>query len=231
MKKYSAFIAALYTAILLCSCDAQVKTSLSADDFASGINGKDSVQLLDVRTPGEFQSGHLQHALLADWTNKPEFSRRIQFIDKNKPVYVYCLSGGRSAAAAKKMREEGFENVYELAGGINAWKAAGKPLTGESNAPQMPIETFNSSIANGTVLVDFGASWCPPCRQMEPVLTSLQKNNGTKFSLVKVDGSKDTDVLKAYGVTALPVFIVFKNGKQVWRKDGVATEQELAAQL
>jgi thioredoxin-like negative regulator of GroEL len=49
--------------------------------------------------------------------------------------------------------------------------------------------------------------------------------------LVKVDGGKDEEILKQYNVTALPVFMLFKDGKQVWRKDGVAEEKEIAAQF
>jgi thioredoxin len=224
----------LYTAtlsLLLFSCAAQTQSSLSADEFEKSIT-KDSVQILDVRTPGEYASGHIKNTLLANWNDAKEFERRISFIDKSKPVYVYCLAGGRSAAAAAKMRSMGYKNVYELKGGINAWKAANKNLEGASTAKQMSIETFNSAIAaSKTVLVDFGAEWCPPCKTMEPVLQSLQKNNAGKFTVLKVDGGNDQDILQQYKVTALPVFIIFKDGKEVWRKDGVAEEKEIAAHL
>lgn len=205
-------------------------TNLTPAEFEAGIRNKDSVQLLDVRTAGEYQSGHLQNALLADWKDAKEFERRISFIDKTKPVYVYCLGGGRSAAAAEKMRALGFNNVYELSGGINAWKAAEKQVEGRSAGQQLSIEDFTKSIQRGTVLVDFGAEWCPPCKLMEPVLSNLQKTN-SKFMLVKVDGGRDEAVMQQYHVTALPVFIVFKNGKQVWRKEGIVEEQELAEVL
>ncbi len=153
-------------------------------------------------------------------------------MDKNKPVYVYCLAGGRSAAAAKQMRKAGYTQVYELSGGTNAWRASNKPLEGNSNEKQMSLDEFNATITGSkTVLVDFGATWCPPCIQMEPVLKSLIENNKGKFTLLKVDGGRDQDILKAYKVTALPVFIVFKDGKPVWRKDGIASEKELAGQL
>jgi len=211
---------------------AQVNTSLTATEFENGIAGKDSIQVLDVRTAGEFASGHLHGALLADWKDKNEFSRRIAFIDKNKPVYIYCLGGGRSEAAAVKMRATGYKEVYELKGGINAWKAENKAVEGKSNAKQMSKEEFNTAIKGGKfVLVDFGAEWCPPCRKMEPVLKNLQKNNPNKFTLVKVDGGKDEDILKEFNVTALPVFILFKDGKQVWRRDGIAAENEIASQF
>ena len=214
------------------SCTAQTRTSLSADEFEKNISSKNTVQVLDVRTPQEYFSGHIKNALQADWKDQEEFNRRIAFVDKTKPVYVYCLAGGRSAAAAEKMRGMGYKNVYELQGGINAWKAAAKTLEGKSTAVQMSMDAFNKAIAGSKpVLVDFGAEWCPPCKMMEPVLKNLQTNNAGKFNLVKVDGANDQDILKEYKVTALPVFIIFKDGKPVWRKEGVATEKELAEQL
>lgn len=232
MKRQLNTLIAFIFSVSILSCTAQTNPALSAATFESAINTKDSIQILDVRTPGEYSSGHIKGALLADWNNKDEFKRRVAFIDKNKPVYVYCLAGGRSAAAAEKMRAEGYEKVYELKGGINAWKADNKPLEGKSTAKQMGMDEFNGAInSSKIVLVDFGAEWCPPCRKMEPVLKSLQANNPGKFLLVKVDGGNDEAVLKAYNVTALPVFIIFKDGKQVWRKDGVAEEKEMADQL
>lgn len=210
------------------SAGAQNNTSLAADEFEKAIQ-KDSVQLLDVRTAGEYKDGHIKNSLLADWKDEAEFSRRIGFIDKQKPVYVYCLGGGRSAAAAVKMRAMGYQHVYELQGGINAWKAGNKNVEGRSNEKQMSLPEFNTAINTGKfVLVDFGAEWCPPCKKMEPVLKSLQTNNPNKFTLVKVDGGRDEEILKKYDVTALPVFILFKNGLQVWRKDGIAEEKEIA---
>ena len=232
MKFLNSFVSTLLFSVIILSCTAQTKTSLTADEFEKEITTKENIQILDVRTPGEFFSGHIKNALQADWNDKAEFERRLAFIDKNKPVYVYCLAGSRSAAAADKMRKSGYTNVYQLTGGTNAWRAANKPLEGKSTEKQMSINELNTAInASKTVLVDFGASWCPPCKQMEPVLQSLTENNKGKFTLVKVDGGRDQDILQAYKVTALPVFIVFKDGKEVWRKDGIATEKELAEQL
>jgi rhodanese-related sulfurtransferase len=231
MPRFFQLTLLIVVTLSFCSCNAQNNQVLTAAAFEQAI-GKDSVQLLDVRTPGEYSSGHIQGSLLADWNNKTEFERRIAFIDKDKPVYVYCLAGGRSAAAAEKLRAQGYQQVYELKGGINAWKADNKALEGKSNAKQLTLQEFTTALTSAnTVLVDFGAVWCPPCKKMEPVLASLQANNPGKFALLKVDGGNDEEVLKAYNVTALPVFIIFKNGKQVWRKDGVATEKEIAEQF
>lgn len=233
MKLLNTLVSAIFCSGIILSCTAQTKTSLTPEEFEKDITTKENIQVLDVRTPGEYFSGHIKNALQADWNDKKEFDRRITFIDKNKPVYVYCLGGGRSAAAADKMRKMGYTNVFELQGGTNAWRAANKPLEGSSkDEKQMSIAEFNSTIEGSkTVLVDFGAEWCPPCKMMEPVLKDLADHNKGKFTLLKVDGGRDQDILKQYKVTALPVFIIFKDGKQVWRKDGTASEKEIADQL
>ncbi|MFZ4058296.1 MAG: thioredoxin domain-containing protein [Ferruginibacter sp.] len=226
------YIFILMLSVALASCSAQENTSLTADEFEQQIKANPNAQILDVRTPGEFNSGHLKNALLADWRNKKEFNRRISFIDKDKPVLVYCLSGGRSAAAAEMMRAAGYKTVYELDGGLNAWRGKDKLVEGNSNAPQLLVQTFDETIQkNGLVLVDFGAEWCAPCKKMEPILNAVVQKKGSSFTLLKVDGGKDLDLIKKYQVEALPVFLIFKNGQQIWRKDGVATEAELLDKL
>lgn len=231
MKNSFRSILSFFCVLFIISCTAQTNTTLTADEFEKAIS-KEAVQILDVRTQGEYTSGHIKNTLWANWNDKDEFARRIAFVDKNKPVYVYCLAGGRSAAAAEKMRAMGFEKVYELKDGINAWKAANKNVEGVTSTKQMTAEAFSLAInSSKIVLVDFGATWCPPCKKMEPVLKNLQTNNPGKFSLVKVDGGNDVDILKQYSVTSLPVFIIFKDGKQIWRKDGVAEEKEMAKAL
>jgi len=191
-----------------------------------------NVQVLDVRTAGEFKTGHLSHALQADWNNQSQFTERVQYIDKDKPVYIYCLAGGRSAAAANWMRANGYKNVVELEGGINAWKRMNLPLEGTGNEKQMTQEEYLSSIpADKTVLVDFGATWCPPCVKMAPVVEGLEKNPALHFTLLKIDAGIHTDVMKANNVVGIPVFIVYKNGKETWRKEGIVSKEELEAQL
>ena len=129
------------------SCSGQQDSSrkLVPDAFEKGISKQD-IQVLDVRTAGEFRSGHIKNALQADWTDKQQFNDRIQYVDKNKTVYIYCLVGGRSAAAADWMRQNGFNNVLELVGGINAWKRENKSLEGMSNEPQMTIDQYWAKI-------------------------------------------------------------------------------------
>lgn len=81
-------------------------------------------QLVDVRTEEEFGVSHLKDAQNICVT-MDNFEERAKGLDKNKPVYVYCKSGGRSARAAKILTDMGFTKVYDLQGGITNWEEKG----------------------------------------------------------------------------------------------------------
>jgi len=88
--------------------------------------GNPDFVLLDVRTPGEFQSERIGGAVMIDY-NSRNFRAELAGLDREKTYLVYCRTGNRSTGALKGMREEGFRNVYHLDGGIVKWKEAGLP--------------------------------------------------------------------------------------------------------
>ncbi|WP_035655369.1 rhodanese-like domain-containing protein [Flavobacterium filum] len=93
---------------------------LPAKEYKTLIS-KEKVQLVDVRTPGEYSAGAIFGAVNIDVTNDAVFEKEIQKLDKSKPVYIYCRSGARSQKAAKKMSEMGFTSIIDLQGGYMAW--------------------------------------------------------------------------------------------------------------
>ncbi|MBT8297534.1 MAG: rhodanese-like domain-containing protein [Maribacter sp.] len=80
----------------------------------------DTVVLVDVRTPKEFNAGHLENALNIDWYND-SFTKEFEKIDKNKTIYLYCRSGKRSADATNYLDSLGYKKVVNLEGGYLAW--------------------------------------------------------------------------------------------------------------
>ncbi len=207
------------------------QSELPAVEFEKRLNTQQS-QLLEVRTAREYQSGHLKNALQADWLKKEEFLERVKYLDKSKPILVYCASGIRSAAAMKWLQDNGFSNVQNLKGGIVDWKKEGKPVDAAIATAQLTGENYISMANSSSVtLVDFGAEWCPPCKAMEPVLKQLQSDLPGKFKLVKVDADIATDIMKEQKIDMIPTFIVYKNGKEVWRKSGVTELAELKKHL
>lgn len=108
-----------------CGQDAAAQSKLKPAEMESILANDKSVQLIDVRTPEEYAVGHLEGARLIDFYS-PDFSAQMNKLDKNKPVAVYCAVGGRSGSAAEQLHKMGFTKVYDLAGGIRAWRSAGK---------------------------------------------------------------------------------------------------------
>lgn len=80
-----------------------------------------SIQLVDVRTPEEFKGNHLKGAQNICVTSD-DFKEKVKMLDKNKPVYVYCYKGGRSAQAAIQLKDLGFTKIYDMDGGILLWE-------------------------------------------------------------------------------------------------------------
>lgn len=76
--------------------------------------------LIDVRTPQEYDEGHIDRASNIDF-NAPDFNDQITKLDKDQPFLIYCAAGGRSAKAALLMESLGFKKVYELKGGYRSW--------------------------------------------------------------------------------------------------------------
>jgi len=214
----------------MCFSQANSGLAISPYDFEKGIAQK-NIQLLDVRTADEFKKGHLENALLADWTNKEQFFHRIKFIDKDRPVYIYCLSGGRSSAAANWMRNKGFQSVIELKGGIMAWEKAGKKTLGKTTEKQITLKEYLASIPAGiTTLVDIGADWCPPCIKMKPVIQKIVVEN-PEIHFIQIDAGNQAVLMETLKISSIPGFLIYKNAKEVWRKEGVVTEQEFLNQL
>lgn len=86
---------------------------------------ENKVTLLDVRTPKEFQDGHIEGAKNINYFDKT-FKNELAKLDKKTPVYVYCRSGGRSGKAMNIMKEMGFKTVYNLMGGFISWSKNAK---------------------------------------------------------------------------------------------------------
>ena len=224
------FFCTLTAALFFLACNSNAQ-NVDANAFEQKINAG-GVQVLDVRTAGEYSGSHLKNVMLADWTNKAQFEERVKYLDKNKTLLVYCAAGGRSGQAAVWLKEQGFKEVVNLQGGITAWNAAGKPVVREGGAVELSTAAFNATIASsGIVLVDIGAAWCPPCKKMEPVLDALSKSLPGKYTFLKVDGGRDLDVMKEIGAAVLPTFMVYKNGKLSWKKEGIVSLEELKSAL
>ena len=108
------------------SCMAPRAEPSSALDLATFELESRKGLLVDVRTESEVANGMIAKAKHVDFYG-PNFISEMEALGKNKPLYLYCRSGGRSAQALGMLKAAGFTRVHHLEGGFMAWKASGKP--------------------------------------------------------------------------------------------------------
>jgi thioredoxin len=225
-------------AILFNSCgsgqtNSTTKTNLSAIEFAEKLKEMSTATIIDVRTIDEFSKGHLANALNYDW-NENEFDKQIALLDKSKPIFIYCLSGGRSSSAANKMRSEGFKTVYELDGGIMKWRGANLPETTENKVISngMSKQQFDALLKSDKVmLVDFYADWCAPCKKMKPYLDEISKDMADKVVLIRINADDNQALCKELKIDALPVLQIYKNKNLTWINEGFIEKAEVVKKL
>ena len=104
-------------------------TVIAPDDFEAKAL-KAGVQLIDVRTPDEYKAGHIANAKNINFYDA-DFKAQMDKLDKSKVIAVYCGVGGRSGKASTILTQLGFKTIYDLQGGMSAWKAKGKKVSTE----------------------------------------------------------------------------------------------------
>lgn len=235
MKKLFSIFAALLSVAYMASCQSVnngggVQETISVSDFESKLARTPDAQLVDVRTPGEYEAGHLKNSQNIDFLNddsKPAYAK----LDKDKPVFVYCKSGGRSGRAASMLHDMGFKTVYNMDGGMMKWDAAGKPMETGSAAPAakgMSVDEFNKLVSHDNyVLVDYNAQWCEPCKKMLPIMEKLAVQKKDKMILVKVDADQNKELLKTKHIEGIPYLELYNSGKLVWSHQGYIEEADL----
>lgn len=222
---------------LACNSQPSEVKNIGPSDFEKGIFTAE-VQLVDVRTPEEFTDKHINGAKNVNY-NSSDFEKGMKDLDKTKPIYVYCLAGGRSKQAANWAVKNGFTQVYNLEFGINSWLAENKPVVSGSGTAVQPGAvgmTYDEYLqkVKGTgklVLVDFNAVWCGPCKTLKPEVHKAIKKNKDTAELLDIDVDKNSTVANKLNVRGIPLLLLYKNGKEVWRSLGLVDEAAISAKI
>lgn len=94
------------------------------------------------------------------------------------------------------------------------------------------METFNDVIsADAIVLVDFFATWCPPCKMMHPVLEQVKAVLGDKIRIIKIDVDKHGDIAGVYNIRSVPTLMLFRRGEVLYRQSGAMSKADLLSLL
>jgi len=224
------FLASVSFFISCENINSQIIENIGVEQFQTLIYKVDGI-IIDVRTLQEFSSGHIKDATNIDFY-ADDFNDKLKIVRKDVPIYVYCRSGGRSSLAASKMEKLGFTKVYNLVGGIGAWDSANYITIKSKERKELSNPTFtvaeirNVLRANEIVLIDFSTQWCVPCKKMKPVIKEIQKEN-LNIKVLFIDADVNKELIQQYQIKGVPVFIVFKNAKEVFRYVGIISKKEL----
>ena len=217
--------------VFSCHCQTSKKVeTISALVFSEKIKTTTNPQIIDVRTPEEFASDHIDNAININWNNE-NFTKNFTNYNKSKPIFIYCLSGGRSKKAADKLEELGFKNIYNLEGGILKWNAIGLEKPTEKIIGMCSQEYAELLKSDKKVLVNFYAEWCEPCRKMAPYILKMQKELKDNVVIVRLNADENKTLLKDLKIDELPVLILYENKEVKWRHAGYLSEKDLKKQL
>ena len=226
------FLFTILAIFMLSSCNGQSSKSISIapTEFAEKIKATQKPQILDVRTPEEYMDEHLDNAENINW-NSDNFAEKTAGYNKSKPIFVYCLSGGRSRKAAVKLEELGFKNIYELDGGLMKWNAAGLSKPSDKIIGMCSQEYSELLNSDKTVLIDFYADWCEPCKKMSPYLKQMQIDLKDKLVIVRLNADENKTLISEMKIDELPTLLLYKNKEIKWRHSGFISEEDLKKQL
>lgn len=223
----------LLPVVLICAffaCNsAPQNNELKPAEFNKKLQATTDAQLVDVRTPEEYAEGHLVGATNINW-NGDDFAVQAGKLDREKPVFVYCRSGGRSSAAAESLRGMGFTRVYDMLGGITKWQKAGLPLESADGIQlkDLSLNAYNALLkAHPQVLVDIYAPWCGPCKKMAPFIEEIENEQSANLKVIRINADDNEALMNSIGVDALPTVFVYQGGKQTWKTVGYVEKEEI----
>lgn len=198
-------------------------------EFSEKLQLENQPQLIDVRSPKEFSDQHLENAKNINW-NGDDFEQKVGELDKLKPIYVYCLSGGRSSSASKKLAEMGFKEIYEMDGGIVKWNASGLAKKSNKTIGMTLAEYEKLLVSDKKILINFYADWCAPCVKMKPYITKMQKDL-KDVTIIRLDADANKTLLTVLKIEELPTLLLYENKEVKWKHLGFISEEDLTKKL
>lgn len=207
---------------------------ISVEDSKLMIDSDPNLIILDVRTQSEYDSGHIEDAVLIPVS---ELEERIDELDTDKKILVYCNCGGKSANASDILIQYGFEGVYNMERGITAWTDLGYPVV--SNSEGLETFSYDGSLSseidealenNKSVFIYFYIDSCHFCEDQKPIIDGLEQEYADEIAFIRVNGQENPQAMNEFGVGGFPtMFLIVDKGDEryVYQRFGGFTEKEV----
>jgi thioredoxin len=235
MKKTGLRALFILSCILAITSCQNSRSSVDAQAFNDLLQQRPEAIILDVRTPQEFSMNHMENAQNLNIYDS-QFEEMISSLDKNKAIFVYCTSGGRGLDAAKILSKNGFNEVYNLDGGLLKWELEGFPLVKNTvvrpGEEHYSLDDFNEIISsNQLVLFDFMAEWCGPCKAMAPGLHKIEEEFSENLKVVQINVDFNPELSRHFQVSGIPALKIYHKGELVENVVGGRSEEQLREML
>ncbi|MDB5258516.1 MAG: Rhodanese domain protein [Chitinophagaceae bacterium] len=206
----------------------QAQTVLSFEAFETKLKqASPQAQILDARTAEEYKLNHLIGAINVSVANETELQQQINKLDKTKPVFVYSINNGRSAALAKKLKAQEFAEVYDLPGGISRWIGEGKPVE-TTTGKGLTLDEYKELLkSDQLVLVDVHSKFCGSCRKLSPIVDSVGDDKANQVKVIKIELFDNKQLGDALNIQSIPTLILYKGDKIVWQNSGLTTKTKI----
>ena len=196
-----------------------------------------NITILDVRTSQERAHGYINNSTHIDFYDD-SFLEKVNLLNKENSIYIYCKVGGRSTKVSEKISELGFKDVYNLEGGFISWSGHNLPFEfslenkSESLSQGFTKADIDSILSlNTKTLIYISTKWCAPCREMNPIVERLEKNLSNHLQIINIDLDNNYFVKDMYDISSIPLFVLYKNSEEVWRKNGIIAYSDIAEKL
>ena len=225
--------------ILFFSCQNTQKEKFRNIDIIEfhEIASASNITILDVRTSQERAHGYINNSTHIDFYDD-SFLDKVNLLNKKKPIYIYCKLGGRSTKVAEKISQLGFKDIYNLEGGFITWSGHNLPFEFKSenkldNLSQGFTKAYIDSILslNTNTLIYVSTKWCAPCREMNPIVERLEEKLSNHLKIINIDLDNNFFVKEMYDISSIPLFVLYKNSEEVWRKNGIIAYSDIAEKL
>ncbi len=120
------FLLSFLTVLIAVGCRADAGEKVTSVQASELLQDEQEIVILDVRTPREYEAGHVAGAVNIDMTSA-EFASKISELDKDKKYLIYCRTNRRSGKAIQVMEAAGFTNLVQMTDGFVGWSANGLP--------------------------------------------------------------------------------------------------------
>lgn len=195
---------------------------ISLEVFYTKIKSQKKPQIIDARGADEFALNHINCAVNFNLQSE-NYAEHIASLDKSKPVFIYSIGAGRSAALEKELLKNGFKEAYSLEGGIANWIGNGKPFYANSKS-KLSLAEYNKIIAdNNSVLVDVGSKYCGACKKVKPILETIRAQYGSNLKIVEIELEDSPQVIADLKtINVFPTLLLYKKGKIIFKKEGIS---------